>query len=133
MNKPDDTSMFALLNAKTAVGGQYLQNQAGLLKFMSQMPPQRQVFDTGRLSQEAAELGIENKIRSRDFESLTDPSAARMRQTSRTLGMGWLFCAIVVAMHVHFSPRQLLSGTGPRHLYHFRYTSSCLSRHCCCR
>lgn len=79
MNKPDDTSMFALLNAKTAVGGQYLQNQAGLLKFMSQMPPQRQVFDTGRLSQEAAELGIENKIRSRDFESLTDPSAARMR------------------------------------------------------
>lgn len=79
MNKPDDTSMFALLNAKTAVGGQYLQNQAGLLKFMSQMPPQRQVFDTGRLSQEAAEFGIENKIRSRDFESLTDPSAARMR------------------------------------------------------
>jgi hypothetical protein len=79
MNKPDDTSMFALLNAKTAVGGQYLQNQAGLLKFMSQMPPQRQVFDTGRLSQEAAEFGIESKIRSRDFESLTDPSAARMR------------------------------------------------------
>ena len=56
-----------------------------------------------------------------------------MWQTSRTLGMGWWICAIVDAMHEHFSRLQLQNGTGPRHLYHFRYTSSCLSRHCCCR
>lgn len=71
--------MFALVAAKNAIGGQYLQNQAGLLKMASEMPPPMQTFDTGKVSKEAAELGVENILRSRELEKLTDPSAARMR------------------------------------------------------
>lgn len=79
MNRPDDRSMFALVSAKNAIGGQYLQNQAALLKMASQMPPAMQTFDAGRTSKEAAEFGVENIIRSRELERLTDPDAARMR------------------------------------------------------
>ena len=56
-----------------------------------------------------------------------------MRQTWRILGMYWLICAVVVATLWHFSRRRLLSGTGPRRLYRFQHTSSCLNYHCCCQ
>jgi hypothetical protein len=79
ISKPDDTAMFSILAAKQAAGGQYLQNQAELLKLQAQLPPKTQTFDSAQMSKEAAELGIENKIRSREFEGLLDPSAARMR------------------------------------------------------
>lgn len=79
VSKPDDTAMFSILAAKQATGNEYLQNQSQLLKWQSQLPPEMQTFDTGRVSKEAAELGIENKIRSRELESLSDPEAARMR------------------------------------------------------
>lgn len=79
MNKPDDTSMFALVASKNATGAQYLQNQAALLKSYSQLPPSMQTFDTGQVSKEAGELGIENLLRSREIERLIDPSAERMR------------------------------------------------------
>lgn len=79
ISKPDDTAMFSILAAKQAAGGEYLQNQAELLKLQSQLPPPMQTFDTARMSKEASELGIENKIRSRELERLVDPEAARMR------------------------------------------------------
>jgi hypothetical protein len=79
ISKPDDSAMFAILAAKQATGAQYLQNQSELLKLQSQIPPQTQVFDTAKMSKEAAELGIENKIRSRELEKLIDPESARMR------------------------------------------------------
>jgi hypothetical protein len=79
ISKPDDTAMFSILAAKQAAGGQYLKNQAELLKLQAQLPPKTQTFDSAQMSKEAAELGIENKIRSREFEGLVDPSAARMR------------------------------------------------------
>jgi hypothetical protein len=79
ISKPDDSAMFSILAAKQAAGGQYLQNQAELLKLQSQVPPQMQTFDTARMSKEAAELGIENKIRSRELEGLFDPETAKMR------------------------------------------------------
>lgn len=79
INKPDDTAMYALLAAKQASGSQYLQNQGELLKAYSQLPPKTQAFDAGQVSKEAAELGVENIIRSRELERITDPSAARMR------------------------------------------------------
>jgi hypothetical protein len=47
--------------------------------------------------------------------------------------MYWLICAVVVATLWHFSRRRLLSGTGPRRLYRFQHTSSCLNYHCCCQ
>lgn len=71
--------MLALIGAKSAIGGQYLQNQTDLLKMASQMPPPMQTFDTAKVSKQAAELGVENIIRSRELERLTDPDAARMR------------------------------------------------------
>lgn len=77
--KPDDTSMYALLAAKQAAGGQYLQSQGELVKAYAQLPPRTQTFDAGRTSKEAAEFGLENITRSRELERLTDPEAARMR------------------------------------------------------
>ena len=77
--KPDDTSMYALLAAKQAVGGQYLQGQGDLIKAYAALPPKTQTFDAGRTSKEAAEFGLENITRSRELERLTDPEAARMR------------------------------------------------------
>lgn len=79
MPKPDDTSMYALLAAKQASGGQYLQGQGELIKAYAQLPPKTQTFDAGRTSKEAAEFGLENITRSRELEALTDPEAARMR------------------------------------------------------
>ena len=79
IKKPDDTMMYQILAAKQGVGQKYLQNQAQLLQMYSQLPPAMQTFDSGQVSKEAAELGVENTIRSREFEKLTDPSAARMR------------------------------------------------------
>lgn len=77
--KPDDTSMYALLAAKQAAGGQYLQSQGELVKAYAQLPPRTQTFDAGRTSKEASEFGLENITRSRELERLTDPEAARMR------------------------------------------------------
>lgn len=79
ITKPDDSSMLALLAAKQASGGQYLQNQGELLKAYSQLPPKTQTFDSGQVSKEASELGVENIIRSRELEKISDPYAARMR------------------------------------------------------
>jgi hypothetical protein len=79
MQKPNEAPMFSLIAGKSAIGGQYLQNQAALLKMASQMPPKTQTFDAGRTSKEAAEFGVENITRSRELERLTDPEAARMR------------------------------------------------------
>lgn len=79
IQEPDDTSMYALLAAKQAAGGQYLQSQGELVKAYAQLPPKTQTFDAGRTSKEAAEFGLENITRSRELEALTDPEAARMR------------------------------------------------------
>lgn len=79
IRKPDDSAMYALLAAKQSAGSQYLASQGELLKAYAQMPPKMQAFDSAQVSKEAAELGIENKIRSREIERLTDPEAARMR------------------------------------------------------
>lgn len=79
IKRPDDRPMYEILAAKQNVGQRYLQNQGQLLQMYSQLPPKMQTFDTGRVSKEAAELGVENTIRSREIERLTDPEAARMR------------------------------------------------------
>lgn len=79
IKRPDDTQMYQLVAMQQGIGQQYLQNQSSLLKAYSQIPPEKQAFDTGRVSKESAELGVENTIRSREIERLTDPEAARMR------------------------------------------------------
>ena len=79
IKRPDDSFMYQILAAKQGAGQTYLQNQGNLLRMSSQLPPAMQTFDTGRVSKEAAELGVENTIRSREIERLTDPEAARMR------------------------------------------------------
>ena len=67
-----------------------MQNQAGqfqnyteLLKMASKMPPQMQDFNAMQTSKEAGELGMANLGRSRQYEELTNPQAAAIRQ-----GMG---------------------------------------------
>jgi hypothetical protein len=79
MKRPNEAPMFSLIAGKQAIGNQYLQGQAELLKAYAEMPPQTQTFDAGRTSKEAAEFGLENITRSRELERLTDPEAARMR------------------------------------------------------
>ena len=79
IKRPDDAPMYQILAARQDATQRYLQNQGNLLRMSSQLPPAMQTFDTGRVSKEAAELGVENTIRSREIERLTDPEAARMR------------------------------------------------------
>lgn len=79
LQKPDDTAMYSLLAAKQAAGGQFLQGQTEMLQEYAKLPPKMQTFDSGRVSKEASEFGLENIIRSREIEKLTDPAAARMR------------------------------------------------------
>ena len=79
ISKPDDRPTLAILDAKLNAGRQYLQNQGELLKLEAQSPPQMQAFDASNTSRQAAEFGIEGKIRSREFDVLLNPETARMR------------------------------------------------------
>jgi len=73
----------ALLNAQMGLQKNEFQNYADLLKMASQMPPQLQNFNAMQTSQEAGELGLANLQRSRQYEQITNPQAAAIRQ-----GMG---------------------------------------------
>lgn len=76
----DQSWMLPLLESKRATGAAILQGQGETLQQYAKMPPKPQVFDSQKVSREAAEFGIENKIKSREIEPLLDPEAARMRR-----------------------------------------------------
>jgi hypothetical protein len=87
LKQPDYSVQTAILQSKLVADDanyrlkllQY-QNQADLLKMASQMTPLTQEFSPTQASQEAAELGLQNVSRSRKYERMVDPAAARMRE-----------------------------------------------------
>ena len=79
VTRPDPSSMYQLGMAQSAAGMQGLQQQGELLRMFSQMPPPMQQFDRQQVSREAAELGMENLQRSKEFERLVSPETAKMR------------------------------------------------------
>ena len=87
LKQPDYSVQTAILQSKLGADDanyrlkllQY-ENQADLLKMASQMTPLTQEFSPTQASQEAAELGLQNVSRSREYERMVDPAAARMRE-----------------------------------------------------
>ena len=80
VSRPDPSFMYQVAGAQAQAGMQGLRQQADLLRMYSQMPPPVQEFDRQRVSREAAELGMENLQRSKEFERLVSPETARMRE-----------------------------------------------------
>lgn len=80
IKQPSMAMESMLLGQKNQVGLMMLKNQADLLKLASNIKPQMQEFSPMQVSQEAAELGMANLQRSRKYEEMATPSAARMRR-----------------------------------------------------
>ena len=80
ISRPDPTAMYAATMAQAKAAQSGLQQQAELLRQYSQMAPPLQDFDRQRISREAAELGMENLQRSREYEQMVSPETAKMRQ-----------------------------------------------------
>ncbi len=70
------------MNFQLAVMGfeQQSKSQERALKLAAQLQPNFQNFNASETSKEAAEFGLANLARSREFEKITDPVAAEMRR-----------------------------------------------------
>lgn len=91
ISKPDNTVETMTLQAKLAADNlnfqlgmlgfeQQAKAQERALKLAAQLRPNLQRFDASKTSQEAAELGMANLARSRQYEEITDPETAKMRR-----------------------------------------------------
>jgi len=80
ISKPDMMPMAMMLQQKQQQGLMALENQAKMLEMATKIKPQMQEFDAARVSEEAGELGMANLARSRKYEELVSPEAARMRR-----------------------------------------------------
>ena len=86
MSRPDSRQEGALLSQKHEMGrgaleGQIadLQTRGQLFDLYSKTQPLMQSFDAEQTSRQAAELGLSNLARSRQYEQMTSPATARMR------------------------------------------------------
>jgi len=80
IQKPNMAMEAMLLGQKNQIGLMMLKNQAELLKLSANIRPMQQEFSPMQVSQEAAELGLANLGRSRQYEELVSPEAASMRR-----------------------------------------------------
>jgi hypothetical protein len=80
IKRPSMDMEAALLGQKNQIGLMFLKNQADMLKLASNITPQMQEFSPNQVSREAGELGMANLARSRKYEALASPEAAKMRQ-----------------------------------------------------
>lgn len=78
--KPDSTAALQGLGIQSQGQLAMLQNQANLLKSYSSQAPLMQSFNAAKTSQQAAEFGMDNLQRSKEFERLINPEAAKMRE-----------------------------------------------------
>lgn len=78
-SRPDSTASLQglMLQSQGQMGA--LQNQVDLLKAYSSQAPAMQSFDAAKTSQQAAEFGMDNLQRSKEFERLLNPDVAQMR------------------------------------------------------
>lgn len=81
MNFPRPNPTASLQGLMVQAQGQAgaLQNTSDLLKAYSSQAPAMQSFDAAKTSQQAAEFGMDNIQRSKEFERLLNPDVAKMR------------------------------------------------------
>jgi hypothetical protein len=77
---PDSTAAYKGLRIQSKGQLAALQNQASLLKSYASQTPAMQSFDAVKTSQQAAEFGMDNLQRSKEFERLLNPEIAQMRE-----------------------------------------------------
>jgi hypothetical protein len=93
-SRPDSQTPGQILAAKQAIGqvgletasadlaaaqAGALQTDRAMLDLYTKMQPLQTTFDAEQTSRQAAELGLSNLSRSRQFEQMTSPATARMR------------------------------------------------------
>ena len=77
--KPDSTAALQGLGIQSQGQLAMLENQANLLKSYSSQAPLMQSFDAAKTSQQAAEFGMDNLQRSKEFDRLLNPEISKMR------------------------------------------------------
>ena len=80
ISKRDPSRDIAIATMMQQAQQQQMQNQAEMLKMYSGITPEIQKFEPSAVSKRAAELGIENVLRQRELDRLTNPEAAEMRK-----------------------------------------------------
>lgn len=75
----DPSRDIAIAMAMQQAQAQQMQNQAEMLKMYSEMSPEQQRYDAAAQSRRAAELGLQNVLRQRELERVTNPQEAAMR------------------------------------------------------
>lgn len=91
ITRPDNTIAAMTLQAQLAADNlnyklallnfeQQSKGQERGLRLAAQLRPNLQSFNAAKTSEEAGELGMANLQRSREFEKLSDPDAAKMRR-----------------------------------------------------
>jgi len=76
---PDSTAAYKGLRIQSKGQLAALKNQANLLKSYASQAPVMQSFDAARTSQQAAEFGMDNLQRSKEFDRLLNPEISKMR------------------------------------------------------
>lgn len=79
MSQRDPSRDVAIAMMMQQAQQQQMQNQAEMLKQYAGMAPRPQEYDALAQSRRAAQLGLQNVLRQRELERITEPQAAAMR------------------------------------------------------
>jgi hypothetical protein len=79
ISKRDPSRDIAIAMAMQQAQAQQMQNQAEMLKMYTGMTPEQQRYDASAQSRRAAELGLQNILRQRELERISNPQEAAMR------------------------------------------------------
>lgn len=80
ISAPSMEPMAAILAQRNQQALMQIGMQSKMLDLASKVRPQLQEFDAARVSQEAGEMGMANLARSRKYEQMVSPEAAKMRK-----------------------------------------------------
>jgi hypothetical protein len=80
ISKRDPSRDVAIAMMMQQAQQQQMQGQAEMLKMYAGITPEIQKFEPSAVSKRAAELGVENVLRQRELDRLTNPEAAEMRR-----------------------------------------------------
>lgn len=80
MSKRDPSRDVAIAMMMQQAQQQQMANQAEMLRQYAQMAPRPQEYDALAQSRRAASLGLQNTLRQKELERITNPEAAAMRE-----------------------------------------------------
>ena len=80
MSKRDPSRDVAIAMMMQQAQQQQMANQAEMLRQYAQMAPRPQEYDALAQSRRAASLGLQNALRQKELERITNPEAAAMRE-----------------------------------------------------